>query len=89
MDDGDNLSKFFGLIKRFNGNVDIEVNLKREIEQFFDYKWQFDRNQAIDDEQEIKILEQLPEEVQNKIYTNFLFREFLLKFKDTFTITKD
>jgi hypothetical protein len=62
--------------------------MKRNIEQFFNYKWQFDRNQAIDDEEEMAILEQLPEEVQNKIYTNFLFKEFLHIFHDTFTICK-
>ena len=62
--------------------------MKRNIEQFFNYKWQFDRNQAIDDEEEMAILEQLPEEVQNKIYTNFLFKEFLHIFQDTFTICK-
>ena len=56
--------------------------MKRNIEQFFNYKWQFDRNQAIDDEEEMAILEQLPEEVQNKIYTNFLFKEFLHIFQD-------
>jgi hypothetical protein len=74
LDDGDNLSKFFGLIKKFNGNVDIDYRLKREIEEYFDYKWTYDRNQAIDDEQEKAILYQLPDEVQNKIYSEFLFK---------------
>ena len=56
LDDGDNLSKFFGLIKYFNGNMDLEVGLKKRIEDHFDNKWEFDRNQAIDDEHERNIL---------------------------------
>ena len=89
LDDGENLAKFFGLMRRFNANVEVEYSLKTTIEAFFDYKWQFDRNQAIDDEEELAMLEQLPEEVQNKIYTNFLFKEFLKTFSQTFTIYKD
>ena len=56
LDDGDNLSKFFGLMKKYNGNHDINLDLKHKIEKFFDYKWAYDRNQSIDDEEEIKIL---------------------------------
>jgi hypothetical protein len=41
----------------------MNQGLKDRIEKFFDYKWKYDRNQAIDDEQEIEILDQLPEDV--------------------------
>lgn len=88
LDDGDNLSKFFGLIKKFNGHVDIKLELKKEIEEFFDYKWSYDRNQGIDEDWERAILYQLPDEVQNKIYKDFLFSKFLLTFRDTFAIPK-
>jgi len=50
LDDGDNLSKFFGLLRRFNDNVPIKVQLKDEIEKHFDYKWKRDKNQSVDDE---------------------------------------
>ena len=43
-DDGDNLSKFFGLIKRFNGSRSISIDLKKEIEAYFDYRWINDKN---------------------------------------------
>ena len=39
LDEGDELSKFFGLIKRFNNDIPIKLDLKENIEQFFDYKW--------------------------------------------------
>lgn len=38
-DDGDQLSKFFGLLKYLNGSIDINQKLKNEIEEFFDYSW--------------------------------------------------
>lgn len=44
LDNGDGLAKFFGVMKRFNGGVDININLKREIEFYFEYRWGQDRN---------------------------------------------
>lgn len=38
-DDGDNLSKWLGLIKRFNNGREISIEYKDIIEQFFDYRW--------------------------------------------------
>lgn len=34
-DEGDELSKFFGLIKRYNNNKDINQNLKERLEEYF------------------------------------------------------
>jgi hypothetical protein len=76
LDDGDNLSKFFGLLRRFNDNVPIKVQLKEQIEKHFDYKWKKDKNQSVDDDEEVEMLNQLPDEVQNRIFCEFLFSEF-------------
>ena len=57
LDDGDNLTRFFGLITHFNNKVDIDIKLKTSIEQHFDYKWGYDKNQAIDEESEFAMLE--------------------------------
>ena len=46
LDDGDNLTKFFGTIQRFNNMESIDIPLKERIEEFFDYKWEHDKNQA-------------------------------------------
>ena len=43
-DDGDNLSKFFGLLVQFNQGKRIDLKLKSDIEDFFDYKWTMDKN---------------------------------------------
>lgn len=39
LEDGEGLARFFGLMKHFNGNVDIEIGLKVRIEEYFDYRW--------------------------------------------------
>ena len=46
LEDGDNLSRFFGILKKFNDNTEIEDDLKRRIENHFKYKWENDKNQA-------------------------------------------
>lgn len=43
IDDGNNLSKFFGLMKRYNKGKDINVELKKKIEVYFDFRWQEDK----------------------------------------------
>jgi potassium voltage-gated channel Eag-related subfamily H protein 8 len=89
LDEGDELARFFGLIRRFNENVPLKITLKEQIERHFDYKWINDKNQAIDDESEREMLEQLPVEVINKIYGDFLFSDFCKIFQRFFRIPKD
>lgn len=53
LDEGDRLTQFFGLLQKFNEDCPISSELIVKIEEFFDYKWSQDRNQAIDDDDEI------------------------------------
>jgi hypothetical protein len=39
IDDGDNLSKFFGLMKKYNKGRDINDELKKKIEAYFSFRW--------------------------------------------------
>ena len=39
LDDGDNLSKFFGVVQKFNYDKPLEHSLKSKIEAHFDYRW--------------------------------------------------
>lgn len=50
LDDGEQLQKFFGLLKWLNHDEPINYELKTKIEAHFNYKWVNDKNQAIDDE---------------------------------------
>ena len=47
LEDGDSLSKFFGVCEKFNHNQPFNLELKRKIEAHLNYKWQNDKNQAL------------------------------------------
>ena len=88
LDEGDKLTRFFGLLQRFNGNKSINLDLREKIEIFFDYKWNNDRNMAIDEDSEKALLDQLPPEVSDKLISGFLFQNFLRRFSDFFRLQK-
>ena len=56
-DDGDKLSKFLGLLKYLNGLSDIDEELKRSLEEFFDHSWQNNRNIAISTQKDFDLLD--------------------------------
>ena len=45
-DDGETLMMFFGTLRNFNDNKSITLSLKKDMESYFDYKWNNDRNIA-------------------------------------------
>ena len=53
LDDDENLSQFFGMLEKFNGNKPICRKLQNKIMHFLTYKWKYDKNQAIDEEEEL------------------------------------
>jgi hypothetical protein len=55
--DGDNLARFFGVIKHFNKDFDLKYELKKTIEDFFNYSWANDRNLAFKTESDILMLQ--------------------------------
>jgi hypothetical protein len=55
--DGDNLSKFFGLMKSYNLGEPLKDEVRHQIEDFFEYKWTYDRNQAIHTDDDFALLE--------------------------------
>ena len=48
IDYGDELSRFFGLLCKYNNQLPIDLSLKRKIESHFEYKWQKDKNQCLE-----------------------------------------
>ena len=44
IDEGEELTKFFGILEKFNRNKTVKLDLKRKIEKFFEYKWETDKN---------------------------------------------
>ena len=68
-------------MKHFNGDCDLPVKLTENIRAPFAYRWEKDLSQFIEFPEDKKILEQLPEDIQDSIYRNFLYFEFLSNFQ--------
>jgi hypothetical protein len=46
-EDSENLTKWFGLLARFNKGRPLPKEMTRKIENYFDYYWAMDRNYAV------------------------------------------
>ena len=79
-DDGETLMMFFGTLRNFNENKSITLWLKKDIESYFDYKWNNDRNIAFQTDSEKKLMQKLPKIVQDRLYKEFLFTDFVYTF---------
>ena len=86
--EGDELSKFFGVLKRFNHNEDFNLEIKRQIERYFDYRWDKDKFQVLHPSKQENFIEQCPDSVQNDFHTDYLFQEFLSCYRTSFDLTK-
>lgn len=60
-DEGDELTKFLQVIQRFNGNKSLQPEFINRIQDFFEYKWKSDKNNAMSEEADLAILGQLPD----------------------------
>ena len=50
------LDLFFGVLRRFNGNLHIDNKIRTEIEKFLLYSWTHDPNQAMKSDADVKML---------------------------------
>jgi hypothetical protein len=56
-EDLDELNRFFVTLKKFNGEDEIDMGLRKEMEGHFGYLWNNDRSYAIREEADISIME--------------------------------
>lgn len=84
VDETDQLDLFFGLMKHFNNDQPMDNSLEQKIRTFFLFKWDNDRNQIRHNPEDNKILEQLPEDCQDKVFTTFLFGDFIQNFSSEY-----
>lgn len=85
VDQQDELEMFFTMLRMFNNGNHIEGNLKQRIENFLGFKWINDKNNYLITEEDRYLFSQLPPSCKIEIYTNFLFKEFLFKFRRFFS----
>jgi hypothetical protein len=76
------------VISRFNNNQAIDRKLTQEIEDFLYLIWEKDKTQALKVSEDRMIYRELPHTIRYKIYTDFLFYDFLKTFKFLFKIKK-
>ena len=75
--DEDQLSLFLATLKRFNHDTPLSQTAQSDLAKFFAYRWQEDKNVIVSSEDDLKLLEQMPSDVQTSIYSEFLFKNFL------------
>ena len=59
-DEGERLSYFHTLLRRFNKDQELDPRFKAKMEAYFKFKWSFDKNNALRQDEHVKMLEQLP-----------------------------
>ena len=64
-------------LKSFNGGYDLKQEIRDNLYRFFKYKWCVDKNNALQSEEDAAILNQLPDDVKNKLISNYLFMDFI------------
>jgi hypothetical protein len=80
--DEDELAMFFGLLKYFNRQKDICSDLKEKITEYFNYRWDHDRNMTLLGSAALHqtIAREIPENLKDTLFMNYLFNDFLTKF---------
>jgi potassium voltage-gated channel Eag-related subfamily H protein 8 len=58
------LTKFFGLLARFNSGRPLNQDLMLRIEEYFDYYWAHDQNYAMKSEADQRFISELPKEIR-------------------------
>lgn len=63
-EDHANLSKWFGLLARFNKGRPLPREMSTKIEAYFDYFWADDRNYAFKSEDDKRFMAELPKNIK-------------------------
>ena len=78
------LSKWIALLSRFNNGNPLNKELITKIEDFFNYYWENNRLSAMSSEADTRFMDELPHSVQGQIFIDYLFTDFLYKYKSYF-----
>ena len=75
------LSKWIALLSRFNNGNPLSKGLITKVEDFFEYYWENNRLSAINSSAGERFMSELPMSVQIEIYVDYLFSDFLFKYR--------
>lgn len=84
--EGKDLSKWIALLTKFNDQQPLAKNLILKIEDYFEFYWNNNPLIAFKKESDQRFLNELPVGTVQSIFIDYLFKDFLYKFKDLFQI---
>ena len=68
--ESENLTKWMGLLARFNKGRPLPKDLTKKIENYFDHYWSNDRNYAVKSADDRRFLQELPKRIRIEVNTN-------------------
>ena len=77
---------FLATIQRFNSGNRLNDADVSKYEKYFQFRWEYDKNLAISSVQDQRIMTVLPDEIEKKIYKEFLFLNFIRRFYKYFDL---
>ena len=79
---------FLGTLEQFNEGKPISHELQSKMDCYFKFRWEHNKNNAISTPEDFNLLIQLPESVQTRIYTDFLFKDVMHVYNKYFKTLK-
>ena len=76
-EDSEKMAEWLQVLKNYNNHKPVPLDMVAEFERYFEYYWQNDKTYAMVSEEDLAILDELPEDIQNCIFKDFLFKDFL------------
>lgn len=85
-EEDEKLSQFLNLLSKFNNNIPINKEFKDKMVTFIEFCWTSDKNFILKSEEGQLIVEQLSEKVRTNLITQFLQKDFIIKYYKFFRI---
>ena len=82
--DSRGLQKWLGLLSKYNNGNPLKKDLIGDIETYFMYYWENNRLSAVSGPNDQKFMKDLPDYVQQNIYIDYLFSDFLYRYRNYF-----
>ena len=67
-EDADNLSRFFGILEKYNYGRKVKKEFTTKVEDFFEFYWTNDHRYCISDAKDMRLLDELPSNIQTSIF---------------------
>ena len=87
-EDSEKLARWLLVLKHFNNNKPLSLEMTNSFEKYFEYYWKNDKNYAMLQDEDVSILSELPTDIQAKVFRDFLFQDFLEMFNVHFEFKK-